>query len=379
MRAAPRRVCGPGRGAGDQRQPRPGLRLLRSGPRLAGAGRADRARPGLPDRGVGGGCRRHPPGRDPPDHPLGAGRVWPTSGSSVTGLRLRCHNTIPHGRGLGSSSAAIVAGLVAAAGLAGEPPDPELAAAARHRDRGASRQRGGGDLRRVRAGVRGPGIGRRWPRAGSTRRSAPRSSFPGTRWSTNAARGLLPGRCRMWMPRPTPGRAALLVHALAGDPDRLYDATQDWLHQGYREPAMPRSYELVKSLRGQGFAAVISGAGPSVLVLGRRRGPGRAGRVSGRRVRAPAQRDRGRGSSGRGRPWVGFHPGRANWRAIGNQVLAFECRMVSGPAVTGSPRVEPGPAATDQAAPRFRRDADASQASSPSPTSHSRSSRRMRI
>ena len=32
---------------------------------------------------------------------------------------------------------------------------------------------------------------------------------------------------------------------------------------------MPRSYELMKSLRGQGFAAMISGAGPSVLVLGR--------------------------------------------------------------------------------------------------------------
>ena len=32
---------------------------------------------------------------------------------------------------------------------------------------------------------------------------------------------------------------------------------------------MPRTYELMKSLRGQGFAAMISGAGPSVLVLGR--------------------------------------------------------------------------------------------------------------
>ena len=31
---------------------------------------------------------------------------------------------------------------------------------------------------------------------------------------------------------------------------------------------MPRSYELVKTLRNKGFAAVVSGAGPSVLVLG---------------------------------------------------------------------------------------------------------------
>jgi homoserine kinase len=49
----------------------------------------------------------------------------------------------------------------------------------------------------------------------------------------------------------------------------LYEATHDWLHQGYRESVMPRSSELMKSLRGQGFAAMISGAGPSVLVLGR--------------------------------------------------------------------------------------------------------------
>jgi hypothetical protein len=59
------------------------------------------------------------------------------------------------------------------------------------------------------------------------------------------------------------------VHALADDPDRLWDATRDWLHQHYREPAMPRSYALVTALRAAGYAAVVSGAGPSVLVLGR--------------------------------------------------------------------------------------------------------------
>jgi homoserine kinase len=58
---------------------------------------------------------------------------------------------------------------------------------------------------------------------------------------------------------------------LAKDPDRLLDATHDWLHQGYREPAMPRSYDLMTTLRSRGYAAMISGAGPSVLVLGRSR------------------------------------------------------------------------------------------------------------
>ena len=77
-----------------------------------------------------------------------------------------------------------------------------------------------------------------------------------------------PIRCRTSTPPPTPGGAALLVHALAEDPDRLWDATRDWLHQQYREPAMPRSYALVTALRAAGYAAVISGAGPTVLVLG---------------------------------------------------------------------------------------------------------------
>ena len=86
--------------------------------------------------------------------------------------------------------------------------------------------------------------------------------------ATEAARGLLPETVPHVDAAANSGRAALLVHALASEPELLYDAT-DWLHQGYREAAMPRSYELMKSLRGQGFAAMISGAGPSVLVLGR--------------------------------------------------------------------------------------------------------------
>ncbi len=46
-------------------------------------------------------------------------------GASVPGFTLRCENRIPHGRGLGSSSAAIVGGLAAAYGLVGEPVDRE--------------------------------------------------------------------------------------------------------------------------------------------------------------------------------------------------------------------------------------------------------------
>jgi homoserine kinase len=92
--------------------------------------------------------------------------------------------------------------------------------------------------------------------------------IPGISVATEAARGLLPEAVPHVDAAANSGRAALLVHAMAFEPELLYDATHDWLHQGYREAAMPRSYELMTSLRGRGFAAMISGAGPSVLVLG---------------------------------------------------------------------------------------------------------------
>jgi homoserine kinase len=63
------------------------------------------------------------------------------------------------------------------------------------------------------------------------------------------------------------GRAALLIAALTAAPEFLLDATEDRLHQSYRAPAMPDSLELVERLRGKGVAAVVSGAGPTVLAL----------------------------------------------------------------------------------------------------------------
>jgi len=67
----------------------------------------------------------------------------------------------------------------------------------------------------------------------------------------------------------TAGRSALLVAALTGSPQALLPATEDRLHQQYRITAMPQSSQLVAGLRHAGLAAVISGAGPTVLVLAR--------------------------------------------------------------------------------------------------------------
>jgi len=189
-------------------------------------------------------------------------------GITAPGLWLGCRNTIPHGRGLGSSSAAIVAGLVAAAGLAKIRVEPDWLlghanAIEGHPDNVAAAIYGGFVL--AYQGRTGVSVAQAHVDA-----SIGAALFiPETSMATDAARDLLPETVPHVDAAANSGRAALLVHALASEPDLLYDATCDWLHQGYREAAMPRSYELMKSLRGQGFAATISGAGPSVLVLGR--------------------------------------------------------------------------------------------------------------
>jgi len=194
-------------------------------------------------------------------------------GLQVPGLRLSCHNTIPHGRGLGSSSAAIVAGLLGAAALAGRAgeEDPELRhwllqhadAVEGHPDNVAAAIHGGFVV--AYRGADGLDVA-----AVPVHREVAVTVFvPERPVATKAARGLLPAAVPHRDAAQNSARAALLVHAVSSAPDRLLEATRDWLHQDYREPAMPDSWALMTSLRGQGYAAVISGAGPTVLVLGR--------------------------------------------------------------------------------------------------------------
>jgi homoserine kinase len=195
-------------------------------------------------------------------------------GWSAPGLLLRCHNTIPHGRGLGSSSAAIVAGLLAAVALTGGVREENTAlrrwllchadAIEGHPDNVAAAVHGGFVL----AWVGGAGLD---ATTSPVHPDVAVTAFvPEVPVETRAARGLLPATVPHREAARNAGRSALLVHALHQDPDRLLDGTADWLHQDYRRTAMPDSWSLVQDLRGQGLAAVISGAGPTVLVLGRR-------------------------------------------------------------------------------------------------------------
>lgn len=184
-----------------------------------------------------------------------------------SGLHLSCANTIPHGRGLGSSSAAIVSGLLGAATLAGQRVDRQwlLQVADRiegHPDNVAAAIFGGmvvayaaADELRVAEIAVHPAI-------------EALVLVPDTPVATRTARGMLPAQVSHTDAAANSARAALLVSALASNPDLLFDGTEDRLHQSYRSGVMTDSYALLRSLRQKGFAAVISGAGPSLLVLG---------------------------------------------------------------------------------------------------------------
>ena len=190
-------------------------------------------------------------------------------GAQPAGLRLTCRNVIPHARGLGSSSAAIVGGLLLARALA--DPDQRLDDAAvlalaveleGHPDNVAPALHGGflisgrddrGEVYAVRSPV--------------DARVGAEVFVPPEPLSTHVARGLLPKTVPHADAAADAGKAALLVAALAGQPEQLWRATRDYLHQDYRRPAMPGSLDLVDRLRGDGHAAVVSGAGPSVLAL----------------------------------------------------------------------------------------------------------------
>jgi homoserine kinase len=190
-------------------------------------------------------------------------------GGRPGGLRLVCRNAIPQGRGLGSSAAAIVAGvhlaraLVTGGGTAidGQAAFRLAADLEGHPDNVAAACFGGLTV----SWRDGDGFAATRAEVAASIRAV--VLVPPTALSTSVARGLLPDVVPHRDAAANAGRAALLMAALSGRPSLLLAATEDLLHQAYRRPAMPDSLALVDSLRAAGHAAVVSGAGPTVLVL----------------------------------------------------------------------------------------------------------------
>ncbi|MDJ0321559.1 homoserine kinase [Pseudarthrobacter sp. PS3-L1] len=185
-----------------------------------------------------------------------------------SGLRIIAENVNPHGRGLGSSASAVVAAVSAANALV-------PASAQRGRDwvlQVTSEMEGHPD--NVAPAIFG-GLALSWQNGELFRTTTARVSpsvvpvvaVPDFELSTEAARALLPASVGHHAAAMNAGRAALLVHALTSDPTLLLAGTEDYLHQSYRAQAMRPSAALIRSLRAAGHAAVVSGAGPTVMVL----------------------------------------------------------------------------------------------------------------
>ncbi len=192
-------------------------------------------------------------------------------GGQPSGLELSCLNRIPHGRGMGSSAAAIVAGILLARALVvgGDEAMPDASALALaatiegHPDNVAACLLGGLTI----AWTEGETARALHLSTGST--VVPVAFIPPYEALTAQVRGLLPETVPHCDAAFTAGRSALLVAALSTAPEAVFAATEDRLHQPYRAPAMPEAAELVARLRTAGLAGVVSGAGPSVLVLAR--------------------------------------------------------------------------------------------------------------
>ena len=185
------------------------------------------------------------------------------------GVRLSCRNRIPHSRGLGSSSAAIVGGIRLAVALVADPVrrldgDAMLQLANRlegHPDNVAPALLGGFVI----SGQDGEEV---WAHEIPTEDPPALVTFvPPEGLDTEVARTLLPEQVSHRDAAANSARAALLALGLGGDHSLLMRGTEDFLHQHQREPAMPASIELVRHLRESGVPAAISGAGPTVLAF----------------------------------------------------------------------------------------------------------------
>jgi homoserine kinase len=182
--------------------------------------------------------------------------------------RLEVSSMIPSARGLGSSAAAIVAGIVlgAAVGRRTVDADELLALAAGlegHPDNVAAALYGGFTIAlpvAERVALRRFRVPEAW---------IPVAFIPQRESRTSEMRAALPASVAHAAAARQAARSALLATAImTSDAGLLRDAMTDELHQPYRVPLLPGSRELIESAYERGAAgACLSGAGPTVLAI----------------------------------------------------------------------------------------------------------------
>ncbi|WP_165164335.1 homoserine kinase [Corynebacterium qintianiae] len=195
------------------------------------------------------------------------------AGVEAPGLRVVCTNAIPQSRGLGSSASAAVAGVVAANTLAGQPLDTDAvvqlsSAFEGHPDNAAASVLGGAVVSWTDIpvdGVTDPS----YRAVGIDVHPSIRATalVPDFHASTNAVRQVLPSHVTHTDARFNVSRTAVMTVAIQHHPELLWEGTRDRLHQPYRADVLPVTAEWVNHLRNRGFAAYLSGAGPTAMVL----------------------------------------------------------------------------------------------------------------
>lgn len=183
-------------------------------------------------------------------------------------VRLEADNPIPLARGLGSSSAALVAGALAgdaaAGGRLGRDGVFQLAADLEgHPDNVAPALYGG-----LTVSARGDGT---WITRSLAWPPSWRLLFgvPAFELATEAARAVLPTRIERSEAVATASRVALWpIAVLTNEPELLRCAAQDVTHEPYRHALLPGFAEAQAALREAGaWAAYLSGAGPTLAVV----------------------------------------------------------------------------------------------------------------
>lgn len=197
-----------------------------------------------------------------------AADLYQVCGKRLTGLRLRQTNNIPMARGLGSSSACIVAGLVGANTLLGKPlNDDEIVDLAAqiegHPDNTAPALLGG----IVTAVFDGKRV--HWVKQEVYTSLKFVAVIPDFELKTESARACLPKEVSHRDAVYNLSRAALFsASLLTGKYENLRTAVDDRLHQPYRLPLIKNASEVFDFAYTHGaYGAYISGAGPTIMTI----------------------------------------------------------------------------------------------------------------
>jgi homoserine kinase len=205
-------------------------------------------------------------------------QMFERAGQPCEGFCLHCINRVPLSSGLGSSSAALLTGMLGANALLGNPfNDEEVLRFAieteGHPDNVAPAMLGGlvasivYDERVI--SIKLPARANRGPIHATV--VLPDFDFP-----TKHAREILPKQVARQDAIYNISRAVMVTEALrTGDLDLLGKAMADMLHQPYRIPLIPGAESAMQAAREAGAAAVaLSGAGPSLIAFASKREPG---------------------------------------------------------------------------------------------------------